>query len=291
VISPDALTWSLESISEALAMNPATLSAALAAISTRGYAPFVKVKGHKRRVIHAPRPWLKKLQKRAYKEILLAVPVSEASYSRPGRGVVANAQVHLGNPHMTVLDVQDCFPSTSTQAINSAFQRLGASVTAAATLTRLITHRGVLPQGPPTSPAVLDVVFEPIDEAFRALARENDAVYSRYMDDLAFSGNKPLSGLSKEVAKKLRKFGYNTNPAKRRVWGPSDPHTLTNIVLKSSSLHPTQEYLSAVVYQIRLARRGDGTISHRKLEGMVSWVSMLDARLGSWLRARLRAAR
>lgn len=171
--------------------------------------------------------------------------------------------------------------------VRGAFERIGVSASPAGALTRLVTHRGFLPQGPPTSPAVLDIVFDPIDAAFCQLAKEKDAVYSRYMDDLAFSGRSQLEKLSKDVVRRLRQFGYGTNPDKRRVWGPSDVHTITKIVLNTTSLNPTREYMSAIVSSLRQLKKGDCPLSRRQLKGMVSWVSMLNPTLGASLGAQL----
>jgi len=200
--------------------------------------------------------------------------------------VVANAKRHLGSSYMTVMDVEDCFPSTSKAAVLNSLEALDLPAAMAGALTRLCTYHGFLPQGPPTSPAVLNVVFRPIDEALIEVASAHDAVYTRYMDDLAFSGMRPLKGLDGDVCRVLSRFGYGSNSAKRRVWGPADPHTVTTIVV-STTLNPTPEFLRALSAELDSLEAGSCRLTQDQLRGKINWVKDVNQALGHSLEQRV----
>lgn len=275
----DPREWELSSVAALLGFgSTAEFAAALASVD-RGYTLFVLRDERRRRVISAPHKWLKTLQRRAYDSIIGRLPLSDRVYCCPDRGVVAYAEQHLDSAYMTVMDVADCFPSTSMHAVFTSFEGSGVPRDVAGALTRLTTHHGFLPQGPPTSPAVLNVVFRPIDEVLMEAAARRGAIYTRYMDDLAFSGSVPLDGLDREVIRILRRFGYRSNPAKRRVWGPNDPHTVTKIVV-STTLNPTPEFLKALTQHLVRMRTGQCQLTDAQIRGKINWVAEVNRVLG-----------
>ena len=56
-------------------------------------------------------------------------------------------------------------------------------------LVDLCTHRNRLPQGAPTSPALSNLVAAKMDERLTALSLRRGLTYTRYADDLTFSGD------------------------------------------------------------------------------------------------------
>jgi hypothetical protein len=263
------------------------MSSALASINRGGYALFV-VRGAKgRRVISAPQPWLKDLQRKANRLILDNIPISDAVFSCRGRGVVANAKQHLGNRYMSVLDIAGCFPSTSVSMVREAFDNLGLRPAVAGTLTRLCTYHGFLPQGAPTSPGILNIVFRPIDEGLIVVANRHHAIYTRYMDDLAFSGMRSLAGLDRHASRLLRTFGYRSNPKKRRIWGPGDRHTLTKIQL-GTSLRADDHCIETLNDQLCAFREGDNAPDLEEVQGRIAWVMQLNRAQGRTFERELR---
>jgi RNA-directed DNA polymerase len=261
---------------------------ALGAINTRGYDHFALEDDRgRRRVISAPHEWLKSVQRQAYDSILVGLPASDHVYSSAGRGVIQNAEQHIDHAYLTVMDVADCFPSTSVKMIRQALLNVGLSSDVAGGLTRLTSHHGFLPQGPPTSPAVLDLVFRPIDDSLSTLAAKYGSVYTRYMDDLAFSGAAPQTGLIQKVGRVLRHSGYRSNPLKTRAWGPGNQHTVTNIVV-TTTLNPTPEFLKALTHHLTQLVIGSCRLTEQQLRGKIRWVTTLNPQLGRTLENRLR---
>jgi hypothetical protein len=109
------------------------------------------------------------------------------------------------------------------------------------------------------------------------------------MDDLAFSGPIPLTGLDREISQVLRQFGYQINLSKRRVWGPSDRHTVTGIVV-DTTLNPTPEFLRDLTRLLIGLNDGDCRLTATNIVGKINWVTSLNPVLGAALRRRFRAA-
>lgn len=163
---------------------------ALSRAPSRHYRIFKIKKGKKTRTIHAPKVALKLLQAWFAGHIAQAIQLPECVYGFvPGRsGVKEAAQYHCPATWIYSLDIRDFFPSITTPQVRDALVRIGYANNSADFLTRLLTLNGQLPQGSPASPVISNAVFMPTDEALLVLAAELGVKYSRYADDLVFSG-------------------------------------------------------------------------------------------------------
>lgn len=148
------------------------------------------------RTIDAPVPELKYIQ-RCLNVVLqtLHTPHAAAMGFVPGRSVADNALRHLGQNYVYNIDLKDFFPSVGSGRL---FRRLqakpfGLSAGLASLVTDLCCHadgegRHVLPQGAPTSPTVTNIVCERLDRKLQQLAKAYGLKYTRYADDITFSG-------------------------------------------------------------------------------------------------------
>ena len=87
-------------------------------------------------------------------------------------------------------------------------------------MTLLTTHRGSLPQGAPTSPALSNCVNREMDERLTRRATAAGARVTRYCDDMLFCwrrGRGPASDFRSAVGATLSEFGYALHP--RKGWG------------------------------------------------------------------------
>ncbi len=169
-------------------------------------APYVeftipKASGEPRKIT-APRPKLKKLQRKILDELLVKCAPHDAAHGFVrGRSVVTNAQPHAGAQLVIKMDLRDFFPTIHYRRVVGLFKHYGYGDEVAAALASLCTHRsqladgrvqwpGVLPQGAPTSPALANVLCRRLDSRLLGLAKRAGAVYTRYADDLTFSFQK-----------------------------------------------------------------------------------------------------
>lgn len=99
-----------------------------------------------------------------------------------------------------------------------------------------------LPQGGPTSPALANLVCFHLDARLSGYAKEADAHYTRYADDLTFSGSAALrrhaAPFVRGVGTIVADEGFALNPAKTRVEGRGDRQQVTGIVVTNNSVSP-----------------------------------------------------
>ena len=149
------------------------------------------------RAIDAPIEPLKTIQ-RALNHILEAVctPHTAAMGFLPGRSVVDNARVHIGQRYVYNIDLKDFFPSITSGRVYARLTSKPFSLPPeiASLICDLCCYtnkegRKVLPQGAPTSPVLSNIICERLDRKLQRLARAYGLRYTRYADDITFSGN------------------------------------------------------------------------------------------------------
>lgn len=197
----------------------------------------------KARTITAPSLPLKQRQKWILREILSKLPSSEAAHGfESGRSIVTNAKLHANNPYVLCMDIQDFFPSISFPSIARIFQSIGYSPQAAYRLTQLCSYQDSLPQGAPTSPKLANLIFCPLDRQLSALARDAGCVYSRYADDLTFSGKHDLRGIYGAINQTLEKNNFYLNTRKIHSYGPGIPKRITGLVVQDGKIRVPKHF-------------------------------------------------
>lgn len=207
----------------------------------RGYSRFTIAHKNKKRgrEVHVPSPNLTAIQQRILQRVLYPGPVSSAAYGGvPGRSYVDAARLHLARPgHVLQLDVADAFPSTRYGLIAGALRKRLQAQTwmlalkrperaeIAGVLAHFITVQPEaknagwphLPLGAPSSVAAFNLVWLRIDRLLLKAFAGADVCYTRYVDDLVFSGPQPLpADCIGRIGKILKQSGYRLNPAKQR---------------------------------------------------------------------------
>jgi retron-type reverse transcriptase len=177
------------------------------------------------RLIEAPKPRLKHLQRRLLEMILAKIPPHGAAHGfRPGRSVTTFVEPHVGQSIVLKMDLRDFFVSITSARVIALFLTAGYPEPVARLLSGLCTNtvplevwnpvsgsdgdvaRGAaswqagrnyrrphLPQGAPTSPALANLAAYRLDVRLAGLAGAADAHYTRYADDLVFSGSEAFA--------------------------------------------------------------------------------------------------
>ncbi len=113
------------------------------------------------------------------------------------------------------------------------------SADVATLLANLCCQRGRLPQGAPTSPMLSNIVFYPLDKRIEAYCRYNGIAYTRYSDDMTFSGDFDVSLLLKTLRFILQDGGFALNDDKTRVLRRGQRQSITGIVANKKLQVPT----------------------------------------------------
>ena len=156
------------------------------------------------RVLYAPKARLKQAQRWVLDNILSRVAPSPAAHGFVrGRSIHTNAAEHAGKDMVITLDLEHFFPSITYRRVRGIFQAIGYGEEVAIALAMLCTvkpaekvreflggirHR-MLPQGAPTSPALANLACRRLDARLGGLARKFGCTFTRYADDITFSGD------------------------------------------------------------------------------------------------------
>jgi RNA-directed DNA polymerase len=153
-----------------------------------------KHKPHVFRQFRAPRDELKAIQRNLMRNVFGAIPAHDSAHGGvKDRSPGSNASKHLHQPWLINLDVPKFFPSVRHYVLADAIRRhLPCGREVRWMLVRLMTLEAQLPQGAPTSTGAANFLLKgAVDEAIAEKAAEIDAVHTRFVDDLALSGNEP----------------------------------------------------------------------------------------------------
>ncbi|MDR6495531.1 hypothetical protein J2797_005453 [Paraburkholderia terricola] len=177
------------------------------------------------RIIEIPKSRLRELQRKVLHGLLDRIPAHDAVHGfRRGRNTVTFAAPHAGKAVVIRFDLTDFFASVHAGRVYSAIHALGYPLEVARALTALCTNRVPsgrllapdvrdridwqerqryrnrhLPQGAPTSPALANLCAFRLDLRLAGLARSVGASYTRYADDLAFSGGDDLARMPTQI--------------------------------------------------------------------------------------------
>lgn len=251
------------------------------------------------REISVPPPSLMRVQRALLATFLNPLGVHPAAFGfAKGRSIRGNALPHVGQAVVANADVANCFPSVRWPLVLAALRRdLGGrlSPTAIGLLVDLCTSDGGLPIGAPTSPALLNRVLLKTDEILVAAAAKRDCVYTRYADDLTFSGDHGAVELLGVAKGTLGRIGLELDPKKTNIFRKGRRQICTGLVVNERVSVPRRirRRLRAAVHA---AEAGRGTTWHgqpqspESLRGRLSFLHMIHAEEGERLSQRLKVA-
>jgi retron-type reverse transcriptase len=98
-------------------------------------------------------------------------------------------------------------------------------------LADLCSFGGALPTGAPTSPAIANLILRSADAAITKAAEANGITYTRYADDLTFSGESNVLKLLPFVEKVLGQLGYQLDPKKTNIFRRGRRQMVTGLVV------------------------------------------------------------
>jgi hypothetical protein len=260
------------------------------------------------RLIESPKVLLKFAQQQLLRKILRAIPPHEAARGFwSGCSVRDFVEPHTGKEILVRFDLEDFFPSISAARILQIFMTAGYPETVARALTRLTTHATPpsvleekpltwperrrlatphLPQGTPTSPALANLSAFRLDCRLAGLAKAAGADYTRYADDLLFSG-------SEDFARQARRFemtvgailieeGFRPNHHKTRVLRQGQKQHAAGLVLNDKPNIDRREFDRLKAILTNCARHGPASQNRENhpdfaahLEGKLTWVRFI----------------
>lgn len=177
------------------------------------------------------------------------------------RSILTNARMHLGAKEVLRMDLQEFFPSISIARVIALFQSLGYSHRVAVYLSRICTLDDKLPQGAATSPALSNAICLTLDKRLFGLAKYHSLSYSRYADDITFSGDKIELTLPSFINSVCSSAGFAINESKTRLIKGNGKKIVTGISVSSTSPKIPREYKRKLRQEIHYIRKF-GIYSH-----------------------------
>ncbi|SIS46882.1 RNA-directed DNA polymerase [Zobellia uliginosa] len=192
----------------------------------------IKKKNGKTRTISEPLPSLKEIQTWILQNIFQQLKVSPyaKAYKRKV-SIVENLKFHYNQPKVFTLDLKDFFPSIKIHSVEQIFKSLGYSDLISNLLAKLCTKENCLPQGAPTSPYISNLYFLPADNHISEFCKQHSIRYTRYADDLTFSGNFDENAVLNFVSEQIVKLELVIHPDKIKLMTPNQRQSVTGIVV------------------------------------------------------------
>jgi len=265
------------------------------------------------RLIEAPKARLKAVQARILDDLLTRVPVHEQCHGFVrGRSLRGHAQAHAGQAVVIRFDLRNFFASVTAAQVRAVFETLGYAPSVARDLGALCTvltpapvldrmrddgwldwhqarslRRAHLPQGAPTSPMLANLCAFDMDLRLDGLAAAMNAHYSRYADDIIFSGNASLAAafprLQAWVGKIAREEGREINHRKTRLMTRATAQTVCGIVVNDGPNMRRDDFdrLRATLHRCALGRiEPPDSLSadewRQQLRGRIQWAEQLN---------------
>lgn len=278
------------------------------------------------RLIEAPKPRLKAIQRQILDRILARIPPHPAAHGGiPGRSALSNAAGHTGRAMVLRLDLEEFFPRIGSGRARAVFTEIGYPRTCAQTLADLCSHRtppavlrtaanargpaGLdplsgrhLPQGAPTSAALANLCAYRLDLRLAGAALACGGHYSRYVDDLIFSWPECSPARTRRALDMFYAIivdeGYRPNYRKTRQMPRSARQMVTGITVNHGPNLPRREFdrLKATLTNcLRLGPASQNRLEladfHAHLRGRVARFEHIHPERGARLRGLFDAIR
>lgn len=253
------------------------------------------------RLIMAPKTRLKSIQRRLNALLITRLPVSEYAHGfRTGHSVRSNAQPHVGKAVVLHLDLEDFFSSIHFGRVRGLLIALGYGYPVASVLAALMTESPrqpvvvagaryfppvgprACPQGAPTSPGLSNAIVVKMDRRLAGIARRLGFQYTRYADDLTFSGDDiaKAHALRCLAIRIVEEEGFALNPAKTRVLRSGARQQVTGVIVNDvlGLSRRERRRLRAGLHQARRKAHSEGRAVQidAELRGKLAYLNMLN---------------
>jgi RNA-directed DNA polymerase len=200
------------------------------------------------------------------------------------RSIVTNASLHLGQKYVLNLDIKNFFESIKTEKVICVFESLGCNHEVASILAKLCTLNDCLVQGANTSPILANLVCIELDKELVEIGLKYECSYSRYADDITFSGARVPK--KKHIARCIEKYNFQLNPEKWKCQSRGKAQYVTGLTVfdeaiprlpKQVKRHLRQELYYADKYGLlnhlqKTRIQGDSASYINRIDGLIAFM-------------------
>jgi len=254
----------------------------------------IKNNGKGKRTIDAPQGRLKELQESLLKEVLYKFKCNDIAHGFiKNRSPKTNAEQHLGASCVIKIDLKDFFSSVKREHVHGT---LGLCLNTRETkicervseedlklLSALLTRKGRVPQGAPTSPAITNLYALGLDKRLKSLCDRYKLTLTRYADDITISAKYDLNPTQKKniitnVARFCSMYGLQVNAAKIKLRYKHSRMSVTGVVVneKTNMAKPKYRILRAKVHNAYVGKTQLDAKALQELRGELEWLRSLN---------------
>ena len=271
--------------------------------------PIPKNKG-KVRYIDSPQDKLKEVQNKILYRILYKFTAHVIAHGFvKNKSPITNAKMHVKAAIIVKIDVRNFFNSIKKEKIakhltylfNNYNNVIGGTEDeneeAAGIIAELITYRGRLTQGSPTSPVISNLICYGIDKDLLKLAKTYKCRVTRYADDITFSRSKFkdkeselfLTGVIKITYGILKTFDFEPNYKKTRVVKSNRRLKVTGVVVnqRTNIDKKIRRNLRAELHNLKTSNTKIDEKKYQQLRGNIEWIRSLNPLHGEPLLQKL----
>lgn len=238
-----------------------------------------------KRTISSPYPSLLMCQKWIYENILKCVePYFCAHAYRDKKSIITNSELHLNKQAILKIDLEDFFHSIPINWVINFFSKLGYSNNVSYSLASICCLDDCLPQGASSSPALTNILLRNLDKRLYKLSKAYKLTYTRYADDLTFSGDYIPHKLIEIVTQIVKDFGLKVNKNKTSLIIGEKQKIVTGLSVSGELLTLPRKTRRTIKKEIHYIKKY-GLVSHiSKLKIKNSnYVQSLEGKLRFWL--------
>lgn len=276
---------------------------------------WIKKSNGKHRLLEIPKSGLKSIQRKILHDILDLIPPHKTAHGfHKNTSCKTHASLHTNKAIVIKFDLADFFHSVPKGRIIGLFDYLGYPKDVTQYLAALCVHMPSpyltgssfqklsfekqkillsqhLPQGAPTSPSLANLCTWKTDMRLESFAKKMGMTYSRYADDIAFSGDKNLKNkfpyIRKIIGQIAAEEGFNINHSKTKLMTQAQCQSLVGITLNSHPNIKRSEYdrLKAILHNcVKYGATSQNKNNHENfklhLHGKISYIQNINSEKG-----------
>lgn len=245
----------------------------------RYYRRFTIPKGREKRYIHAPRIALKIILSWFGSNLAPSLDLQPCVYGFiKGKSAIQAAKIHCGASWIFSTDIKDFFPSTRQSVVKEYLISIGYLEDGAEIMSKLCCYNSGLAQGSPASPALSNLVFNKADKEMMLLAEDLGIKYTRYADDLVFSGKgKPPDGLENKVRVIIENYGWKVADRKQALTCAPKRLKVHGLLVNGETPRLTKSYRNRIrAFRHIIGRRGNKADNYNKIQGHIAYAKSVE---------------
>ena len=233
-----------------------------------------------KRTICQPSRKLKGLQSWILVTILNKIQVSPSCKGfRKGSSTLENAIPHIGANTVLNLDLKDFFPTVTNKQVFNIFRAIGYNNLISTVFTNICAYKEILPQGSPCSPYLANLSAWTLDLRIQGYVGKRGISYTRYADDLSFSGLNPskVVKIIPMIKTIIDDENFTVNHKKTRVASSARAKTVTGLVINEDSVGIGKQKYKKLRAKIHYLTKPKEQTNEELLNHVSGWLSYLNS--------------